>query len=293
VIFACLLAAGAAACVSEPSTFVCTGSAACVLDGRAGVCEPTGFCSFPDRACASGWRYGAAAGDGLANACAAPDYRGQVLADHPLAYWRLGEPSGSTSGANEIAGGPAGTYEGVTLGVPGATLDGNTAARFVTSIPSGIPVGDFYGFAGNAAFSLEVWLQPTSFPTNANTVFSKTDSTDGYFVDVSPSSFVRVARWSQGVENMVGASTGLVLGRYAHVVITYDGARDCFYVDGAPAGCAAQAQSIGGTSASFTIGRYSLGGSGFDGLIDEVAVYDHVLPADRIAAHRQAATPIH
>ena len=33
------------------------------------MCEPTGWCSFPDASCSAGSRYGAFAGDGLANTC--------------------------------------------------------------------------------------------------------------------------------------------------------------------------------------------------------------------------------
>jgi hypothetical protein len=36
---------------------------------RGGVCQPTGFCSFPDPSCESGQRYGAHAGERLAERC--------------------------------------------------------------------------------------------------------------------------------------------------------------------------------------------------------------------------------
>jgi hypothetical protein len=58
----------AAGCLKvEP--FACASASACVRSGEAGRCEPTGWCSFPDPACASGWRYGAGAGGGLADGC--------------------------------------------------------------------------------------------------------------------------------------------------------------------------------------------------------------------------------
>jgi cysteine-rich repeat protein len=52
--------------VTPPASFACDDAAQCTVGGR---CEPTGFCSFADQTCPGGWRYGSAAGNGLANAC--------------------------------------------------------------------------------------------------------------------------------------------------------------------------------------------------------------------------------
>jgi WD40-like Beta Propeller Repeat len=54
-----LLLVEIAACVRPIAAFTCTSSDQCT-DG--GVCQPVGFCSFDDHGCASGQRYGAAAG---------------------------------------------------------------------------------------------------------------------------------------------------------------------------------------------------------------------------------------
>ena len=62
------VALAAAGCL-KVEAFACTSASACVRGGAAGRCEPTGWCSFPDPACASGWRYGAGAGGGLADGC--------------------------------------------------------------------------------------------------------------------------------------------------------------------------------------------------------------------------------
>jgi len=61
-----LLALGA--CRVE-GAFTCETDAACRTSTQAGRCEATGFCSFPDETCATGQRYAASAGDGLAHAC--------------------------------------------------------------------------------------------------------------------------------------------------------------------------------------------------------------------------------
>ncbi len=53
--------------------FNCSDNAQCLLDGMSGFCQPaTGFCSYPDMLCATGFRYGEEAGDGLGGECVEP-----------------------------------------------------------------------------------------------------------------------------------------------------------------------------------------------------------------------------
>ena len=66
--------------------------------------------------------------DGMANANTSA-YALAVLADAPVAYWRLGETGGTQ--ALDSAGTNHGTLSGgITLGQPGALADGSTAMRF-------------------------------------------------------------------------------------------------------------------------------------------------------------------
>src|SRR3989442_12331717 len=60
-----------------------------------------------------------------------PSYRASVLADHPVAYWRLDEETGTVM-VDASGNGNDGAYAGaVTLGQPGALAsDGGTAGRF-------------------------------------------------------------------------------------------------------------------------------------------------------------------
>lgn len=51
------------------AAFPCNTDDDCIAGSVFGVCQPAGFCSFPDADCASGQRYGAHAGGGLAQDC--------------------------------------------------------------------------------------------------------------------------------------------------------------------------------------------------------------------------------
>ena len=68
-------------------------------------------------------------------------YRGTVLSDSPVAYWRLGESSGTTA-ADELGAAP-GTYkQGVTFGAVGALADYANAAVSLDGGDDRVTMGD-------------------------------------------------------------------------------------------------------------------------------------------------------
>src|SRR5262249_11369621 len=71
---------------------------------------------------------------------------------------------------------------------------------------------------------------------------------------------------------------------YHHVAGTFDGSTMILYVDGAFAG-----QATGGLTAQSRTAPFSAGDN-FAGDVDEVAVYDYPLSAERVLAHYTAAT---
>lgn len=87
----------AAACQGG-SYFVCEADDECVGQGGGGVCEPTGACSFPDDACPSGQRYGAASRPELAGECVGA--AGATTGDPEEPPTSSGDALGSTSDAD-------------------------------------------------------------------------------------------------------------------------------------------------------------------------------------------------
>ncbi|HEV2436752.1 MAG TPA: LamG-like jellyroll fold domain-containing protein, partial [Verrucomicrobiae bacterium] len=96
-------------------------------------------------------------------------YPQQVLANGPIAYWRLDESSGTT--AYDYASGNNATYTNVTLGIPGynsqATIKSDpteTAAEFGDFPPNDYAgnVPSYFNFGtpngGNAEFTVEAWF---------------------------------------------------------------------------------------------------------------------------------------
>lgn len=90
-------------------------------------------------------------------ALAASAYAEAVAADSPRAYWRLGEASGSVAADTSGNGLTSSYLNGVTLGVPGVSGDGDAAASFdgVDDRLSRALVS-----AQTADLTLEAWVYP-------------------------------------------------------------------------------------------------------------------------------------
>ncbi len=220
---------------------------------------------------------------------AAITYRATVLADNPVGYWRLG---GTTSiAADELGLHPGTTHGNVAYGVPGAIAnDPDTAARFVDR--SGwIEIAGPFQFTGVVPLSIEVWansdpitdyfpLASCDGPLNASPRYGW-----AFFFDLDGTlDFGRYDVDSTG-KYIASTSTAPATGAWHHFVATVDAAASKIYVDGAladsePAGYAAA------TPDDFVIGADTQGtGVRFQGVIDEVAIYDVALSPVQVKHH--------
>ena len=232
-------------------------------------------------------------------------YADAVLADGPVAYWRLGEASGSTA-ADSSGNGNSGTYtNGPTLGVPGVvarTLD--TAVDFdgvndFVNIPdsSDINVGGPY-----SEKTVELWFDADSV-TPRQVLYEQGGDSRGISVYVEADMLYGLV-WnvpSDGPGTPYGplvVSAPVTAGEQHHVVLVIDDVGDVMdlYLDGtsvdtvggvgplhfhsANIGLGSRndtARFIDGTE--FGTGRY------FDGMIDDVALYNSLLSAGQVQAH--------
>jgi hypothetical protein len=227
-------------------------------------------------------------GDGGTGDTASSAYAAVVLADQPLAYWRLDD---KTDTAVDASGhGVAGVYGGgVTQGVPGALVgDPDTAVQF-DGTNGQVAVGPGFDFTGTTAFSVEMWIKPTILDGNSRHVFTKQHRPDP----------------KQGFALLVRAPDGLIFERFVnaagvsaifpvvfgvdfhHVVATYDGSVMDLYVDGTLSNQNADARPMPSISEPALIAATSEVNF-FGGAIDEVAVYSTALPAARVQAHFSA-----
>lgn len=215
-------------------------------------------------------------------------YSSTVLADSPVAYWRLGEASGTTA-ADSSGNGRTGTYlpnsggawTGGSQGVAGPLVgDADTAVRCTAS-------SGYVSVANNAAlrpaaFSLELWLKTTAGGIVMN--YANGPAYAGYGVRVYlglPGFYVGAGAWLDG-------PAAVNNGQWHHVVGTYAAGTSTLYVDGAQVATGSRTASLT-DAVALLIGRDSAGNVEACSY-DEVAVYGTALSAARVLAHYNAGT---
>lgn len=228
--------------------------------------------------------------------CLATDYVSSVLSDSPLAYWRLDEDAGTT--ASDTTRRFDGTYKnGVTLGVPGI-LPGDTAASF-DGDGGYVAVGDHLAFLDQAPFSVEAWIRPTRIDGAFRGVLSNESPVIsprfGYllYIERSPDAGVLSGfeRWNGGQSNPTVVANDLAQDAWTHLVGTFDGQHEFFYVNGSMVNADTNAPVQIEPSGTFVIAALNSAATPtfFAGTIDEVAVYDHALTPRCVLAHYDLA----
>ncbi len=230
--------------------------------------------------------------DGGAADTAVTTYRGVVLADTPVAYWRLEESAGPTA-HDETGNHHDAQYasSGITFHEPGAfatggygvTLDGKSGR---------IVVGNLFDFAGRAPFAVEAWIRPTVIDQEFRRVFQKEveapgGPTDGYGLDVDDrADGLGFHRTANGVSQV---DLGLVppppKSVFTHIVVSCDGTTVRLFVNGAEVAKSRLTGDAVTTPAPFMWGVAGGGGGFFGGELDELAVYDKDLVETRVSAH--------
>jgi hypothetical protein len=223
-------------------------------------------------------------------------YRATILADAPLAYYRLADQDGT---AKDETGAHDGVYKGAVTHAAGAIAgDANGAAVFDGS--SGyVDVGDVLPFLDTAPFTIEAWAAPAAGGTGPACIASKSFATggvsggitEGYTLYLDPSTNTTNLLRLRGGAYDAARGAALENGKFSHVVATYDGATLAIWVNGMAVGNAASARALVIHAKPLTIGA-SRGGiyCFFSGALDEVAFYGAALSDARIAAHFKAGT---
>lgn len=221
-----------------------------------------------------------------------------VLADSPMAYWRLGESSGAT--AFDYVGGLNGYYTNATLGQTGyAFTDTNKAVQFGPSAPSlvgGISGIDFAtNSSGVTSFTLEAWVKAGPQTSDSSVITKGTGAGGEQFnLDFGAGGnfrfFVRNAAGNAQLLNSAVAPDG----NWKHVVAVCDGVNGYLqlYFDGTLVSQAGISGGVKSVPQPMTIGCRQSGTSAFDlqldGLVDDVAVYNYALDGTKVYNHYSA-----
>jgi hypothetical protein len=215
-------------------------------------------------------------------------YRDAVIADAPVAYWRFGD---SGVAARDEMGNADGAYSGTCAVAEGALRgDPNLATRFDGTCSVMLPDIPALAFFGNAMFTVEVWIANSQIPAYYHYVTRQVrNPTTGYALllfDLAPPG-VYLERFIDGSGKRT-IPVPVTTTEFVHVVGTYDGTQLQLTLDGVAGAPVTDLRPMPAFASDPLIGRNAVG-AWFQGAIDEVAIYDHVLGPDRIELHRQLA----
>ena len=234
------------------------------------------------------------------------DYKSTISGDNPICYYRLDEANTSGTVATNLGSlGTAanGTYSatGVVPNCPGALTGGGDSD----------PSCGFDGVHGNVvvpynaafsspSFSFEVWaLIANTNPPNYEAVLNARVGSPqaGFTMYAIPNVPGYWQFWmgtGSGWSTIGATNYSLIANSWTHLVGTYDGTNQAFYINGNLVKLVA-AKFNPNTSGGLQIG---VGGSAaapsypFTTNIDEVAIYTNALSAAQVANHYAAATGV-
>jgi len=252
-------------------------------------------------------------------------YGAIVAADQPVAYWRLDEPSGSSTAVDAV-GSFDGTYApglvaggfnfGVPAGIPdttdpavGLTNGINTANGATIQIPFAPELNP------ETTWSVESWVKPYSLGLNGNdyrvVLCSQynlyPNDYNGWYIYQQPNNTFTFV--PQPANAFVTASSVIITpNTWYHLVVTDDGVYFRFYINGvlavAPASTAGFIANGSGINKDGTaaigsgLGNTVLGErtdadfNSFDGAIDDTAIYNYALTPQQVYSHFTVTTSI-
>ena len=190
--------------------------------------------------------------------------------------WAFGEGAGTTT-ADASGNGNVGTITGATWSTQGR--HGN--ALSFNGSNSVVQVASSTSLNPGPAMTLSGWVRPTGSQSGWRTIVQR--QTDAYFLASSSDSPRRPAGGGTlgGSIQYVGGPTAMTVNVWTHVAVTYDGANLRLYVNGAQVATRAAGGAVQTTTNPLWIGGNQPYGEYFNGLIDEVRVYNRALtPAD-------------
>lgn len=219
-------------------------------------------------------------------------YRETVLADGPVAYWRLDEPEGTSTATDETGNGRDGTYSaGTDQGVSGLlTGDPDRAAEFSAGsvVPVTVPIDSTLKFL-NASFTIEMWIQTTAGQgTNHRAIYWNNDAYSINLISADGGNFCRFDAYRDGSARAATDQLAeAAVGKTVYVVYTYDADTDtcAIWVNGVQHATGSSATTLTDASSDLRIGAGSTNSP--NAIIDEVAIYDKVLTSSDINRHYQ------
>ncbi|WP_168797531.1 LamG-like jellyroll fold domain-containing protein [Neolewinella litorea] len=207
--------------------------------------------------------------------------------DGLVAYWKFDESSGTT--ANDTAGIYNATLNSGASFAPDQGQSGGALKLNALTGGATVPSFDLSG----SAITISAWVKANPTTSGANRrVLGKTNPANSndysFILNVTSQEAVEMKFMLNG--STANASTrgrAIVEGQWHHIAATYDGSEIVIYVDGASETTSKQSGTLVNTAnMKLGIGNRPQGAASdhpFDGLIDELRVYDRSLSASEVS----------
>jgi len=222
------------------------------------------------------------------SAWAVSTYEPAVVADTPLAYYRLGEASG-TSAADASGNSRSGTYTGSTYTLGAASLLASESTNTAVSFSGGRVAVSDAAWMDASAFTVEALVKPSTVAAGVGVIIARSNPTSYESFDLrrNGSDVVWRVMNTGFAYNTVTCSGALTADTKAHIMATHSGSVMKVYVNGTQCGgdVSASAPRNPSINEAMSIGALGNGSSSFAGTIDEAAYYGTALTEARADAH--------
>lgn len=213
-------------------------------------------------------------------------YAAEVLADSPLAFWKLDETAG-TSAADSSGSGRTLTYSGATLGHPALTAELAAAAKGANS-GQGVGSVASASWMNLAAFSVECLVEPANADGFRGFLSRYQFAPGGWLLFQDSQQFA----WdvaTTGADNIIYDPDAYAVDGAYHLVGTYDGTTAKLYVNGVLVVSSPVAGGGGTITQPVQVGGYA-GANFSQATVNAAAIYGTALSGARVLAHYRATS---
>ena len=204
----------------------------------------------------------------------------QQTTQSPIGWWKFDGNASDSSGNN---------LNGNLVNGPTYTTGKNNSALHFDGINDSVDIADSAVLHLSSAFSVSAWVNPDVASTNFRSILLK-DPSYGLYASGSSNTYLTGGTCASGVplgeiyntsDKVVCASPALPVNTWTHLATTYDGVTFKLYRNGSLVASTAYTGGIPISTGILQIGATQFG-EYFQGLIDEVQLYNRAISATEV-----------